>query len=124
MKPASLFSIVLGSNDPDRLYAWYRAALAPDDNGSQHIDFGGVWLRIEHRDDVSGKNNEPGRMIINFTVDDARATARRLDEAGVSWITEVEERGHALIGTAVDPDGNYLQIVQLDKDAYLASLAE
>jgi hypothetical protein len=33
-----LFNIVLGSANPERLYAWYRAALAPEDTGTEHID--------------------------------------------------------------------------------------
>jgi hypothetical protein len=46
-------------------------------------------------------------------VDDARALASRLDGLGVSWLVEAEERPIGLIGTVIDPDGNYVQIVQL-----------
>ncbi|GAA2082588.1 VOC family protein [Actinomadura alba] len=123
MAAPALFSIVLGSPDPERLYAWYRSALAPEDTGDEHIDFGGVWLRIEHRTDVADGNPEPGRTILNFLVEDARALAEHLDAMGVSWLAEVHEREHALLGTLTDPDGNLLQIVQLDKEAYLTSLA-
>ena len=52
-------------------------------------------------------------MILNFHVADARAVARRLDDMGVTWKAELEEREPGLFATAIDPDGNYVQIIQL-----------
>jgi predicted enzyme related to lactoylglutathione lyase len=49
---------------------------------------------------------------LNFHVDDARATAASLNEMGVSWLQELEERPSGLFGTLIDPDGNYLQIIE------------
>jgi predicted enzyme related to lactoylglutathione lyase len=112
----SLGSILLGSADPDRLKAWYRAALAARENADGFLEFGGIDVLIDGRDDVSTTSSEPGRMILNFHVDDAHAAARRLNELGVSWLAEVEERDDGLFGTLLDPDGNYIQIIQLNEE--------
>ena len=109
----TLGSMLLGSRDPDRLRDWYRQAfgLEPDAHGV--LQAGGVGLIVDDRDDVAAANPEPGRFIVNFHVDDARATAEHLDRLGVTWLVRVEERPPGLIGTMVDPDGNYVQVVEL-----------
>jgi uncharacterized glyoxalase superfamily protein PhnB len=114
-----LSSMLLASANPDRLRAWYAAALAPvterKEGGYGVLDFGGFWLMIDSREDVGDANPEPGRMILNFEVDDARATAARLDDMDASWLAELEDRDGSLFGTVVDPDGNYVQIIQLSE---------
>ena len=123
MTPATptLGSILLGTTDPVRLRDWYAAAFAAgDDDGFTEVTptlfactFGDTSLLIDGRGDVADTSPDPGRVILNFHVDDARATAARLDEAGVIWLVELEERDGGLFGTLVDPDGNYVQIIQL-----------
>ena len=111
--PGSIASILLASTDPDRLRAWYYAALAPDQPQEDgHLDIGGFRFVFDRRDDIEDKNPEPERAILNFHVDDARAIAARLNEIGVSWLTELEERPKGLFGTLIDPDGNYFQIIE------------
>ncbi len=120
MKRPSLGSILLSSTNPDRLHAWYVSALEPE--GDRKVDgygvltFGGFHLLIDSRDDVSNTNPEPGRMILNFDVPDARAIAARLDRMGVKWLAELEDRDGSLFATAIDPDGNYVQIIQLSDE--------
>lgn len=109
---AQLGSILLGSADPDRLRAWYRAALSPAEGPGGFFDFGGVGVLIDGRADVSTSNPEPGRVILNFHVADARATAEHLDRLGVTWLCRVERRQDGMFGTLVDPDGNYVQIIE------------
>jgi predicted enzyme related to lactoylglutathione lyase len=113
MATVTLGSILLGSADPDRLRGWYLAAFAPDETDHGFVEFGGFPVLIDKRNDVGATNPEPGRTVINFHVDDARATAAHLDEMGVTWLVEVEERPGGWFGTLVDPDGNYVQIIQL-----------
>jgi hypothetical protein len=55
-------------------------------------------------------------VVLNFHVDDARATAAHLDTLGVTWLVPVEERENGLFGTLTDPDGNILQIIQLTEE--------
>lgn len=105
-------SILLGTTQPEQLKEWYRKALAPDYNGEGPIDLGGFLLVIEGRDDVDAKNNEPGRMIVNFHVDDFDAVEAQLKAAGVEWVQPPEDRPSGRFGTFTDPDGNFLQIIQ------------
>ncbi|WFE28751.1 VOC family protein [Solwaraspora sp. WMMD791] len=113
-------SILLGTADPERLRAWYVAAFSPVESPSGFLDFGGFEMLVDGRDDVASKNAEPGRMILNFEVDDARVVADRLDAMGVTWLAPLEERNDGLFATLLDPDGNYVQIIQLS-EAYLAA---
>ena len=122
MATSTLGSILLGTTNPERLRDWYAAALAPGDGGGGVTEvtpmmfactFGDTSLLIDGRSDVVDKNLEPGRVILNFHVDDARATADHLKALGVTWLVELEEREGGLFGTLVDPDGNYVQIIEL-----------
>jgi predicted enzyme related to lactoylglutathione lyase len=117
----TLGSILLGTTDPGRLREWYTAAFAAGD-GDEFTEvtpslfacrFGNTSLLIDGRSDVAETSPDPGRVILNFHVDDARATAARLDRLGVTWLVELEERDGGLFGTLVDPDGNYVQIIEL-----------
>ena len=119
----TLGSILLGTTDPVRLRDWYAAAFAAgDDDGFKEVTptlfactFGDTSLLIDGRGDVADTSADPGRVILNFHVDDARATAARLDELGVTWLVELEEHDGGLFGTLLDPDGNYVQIIQRDE---------
>lgn len=120
MTTIRLGSILLGSASPQRLRDWYRRALdvEPDDHGV--LDVGGVGLLVDGRDDLADRNPEPGRIILNLTTDDAREVTSHLDRLGVPWIAELEEREHGYFATFADPDGNYVQLLQLN-DAYRRS---
>jgi predicted enzyme related to lactoylglutathione lyase len=109
-------SILLGTTRPAELRDWYRRALAPDHEGDGGIDLGGFLLVIDQRDDVAAKNDEPGRMILNFHVDDFDAVEARLRAAGVDWIAPATDRPAGRFATFADPDGNYLQIIQFAKE--------
>ena len=121
MKRPSLDSILLASTDPERLGAWYAAALDPEDDskmdGYRMLKFGNFYLVIDTRSDIGGTNPEPGRIILNFDVADARAAVARLDDLGVKWLAELEDRDGSLFATAIDPDGNYVQIIQMSDEA-------
>lgn len=120
MKRPVLGSLLLASTDPERLRAWYTATLDPEDNadanGYRILKFGEFFLFIDTREDVADKNPEPGRVILNFDVEDARAVATRMEQAGVTWLAQLEDRDGSLFATAIDPDGNYVQIIQLSEE--------
>ncbi|HLL67414.1 MAG TPA: VOC family protein [Micromonosporaceae bacterium] len=126
MKRPSLDSMLLASTDPERLRAWYVAALDPEVNNEvdtyRILKFGACYLLIDQRRDVSDKNPEPGRVILNFDVADANAVAVRIDKLGGSWLAPLEDREGSLFATAIDPDGNYVQIIQLC-EAHRAAMA-
>lgn len=118
LKPAS---IILGSTQPARLREWYLTVLAPEQavdsqasthggEGPLHLD--GFVLVIEGRDDLEAQNPQPGRVLVNFHVDDFDAAEKQLQAAGVQWSLAVADRPSGRFGTFADPDGNLLQIIQ------------
>jgi hypothetical protein len=119
-KRTSLSSILLASTDPERLRRWYAAALDPEENADMEpyrvLRFGGVYVMIDSRTDIGGKNPEPGRVILNFDAADARAVAARMIDLGTTWLADLEDRDGSLFATAIDPDGNYVQIIQLSEE--------
>ncbi|HEX2153015.1 MAG TPA: VOC family protein [Acidimicrobiia bacterium] len=119
-----LDSMLLASRNPDRLGTWYASALEPDEDTRQDqyrvLSFGGFYILVDERDDVSEINPEPGRIILNFDVSDARAVVERLDGMGVEWVAPLEDRNGSLFATARDPDGNYVQIIELSEEARAA----
>jgi predicted enzyme related to lactoylglutathione lyase len=80
------------------------------------LRFGTFYVMIDSRADVGDKNPEPGRVILNFEVPDARAAVARVNELGGGWLAELEDRDGSLFATAIDPDGNYVQIIQLSEE--------
>ncbi|MEO3793270.1 VOC family protein [Nonomuraea sp. B10E15] len=119
MRRPVLDSMLLASTDPDRLRDWYAAALEPEEKTDvgviRVLKYGGFHLLIDTRADIADKNAEPGRVILNFDVADARAVVARMESLGVSWLAELEDRDGSLFATAIDPDGNYVQIIQLSE---------
>lgn len=120
MRTPELGSILLGTGNPRALLDWYSAAFGVEPDRYGWIRFGGVGLLIDGRDDVAARTAEPGRVVINFHTTDARTLAAHLDSVGVTWLVELEERKDGLFATLVDPDGNYLQIIELN-ETYLAA---
>ena len=120
MASSKLSSILLASADPQRLHDWYVAAIPPDVDQAQDqyriLGYGDFWLMIDQREDVGSKNQEPGRVILNFEVEDAQATAARIDQQGGDWLAPLEDRDGSFFATAIDPDGNYVQVIQLSEE--------
>ncbi|MBA0124527.1 VOC family protein [Haloechinothrix sp. YIM 98757] len=120
MAANTLTSILLASTNPDKLRAWYVQALEPDVDADQDkyavLGFGGFYVLIDSREDIGDSNPEPGRVLLNFEVADARAVVERLDAAGTTWLAGLEDRDGSLFATAIDPDGNYVQIIELSEE--------
>ena len=95
----TLGSIMLSSTDPDRLHSWYSTVLPPqsEDKMDQYriLGYGGFMLILDSRDDIGESTAEPGRVILNFDVDVARAVAAADRQASVApgwrrWRTGTE----------------------------------
>jgi hypothetical protein len=86
------------------------------------LPFGTVNLLIAPRDYPADTNPEPGRLVINIHADDAQATARHLDTIGVTRLTELEygRPEEAWFRTVIDPDGNYVQIIEFTEACWAA----
>ncbi|MGV9709136.1 VOC family protein [Gordonia sp. NPDC003424] len=122
MATATISSMLLSTDYPQRLADWYAAAFdakvesTPGDDGYRVVNLDGFYLMFDSRDDVTGANTGGARMILNVEVDDPEATARRLDDLGAEWVSPLENRDGNLFGTVCDPDGNWLQILRLSDE--------
>lgn len=120
----TLGSILLASTNPDQLRTWYQKAFNLQPNQDGFLLFGEVAVLIDHRDDIAARPAEPGRVILNFHVPDARTLSAHLDTLGVTWLVQLEERTEGMLfATLEDPDGNYIQLIQLSEE-YLARHAK
>jgi predicted enzyme related to lactoylglutathione lyase len=109
-----LGGLVLASRAPRRAAAWYRSALGLRGDGAV-LTAGEAEIRFVSGADVAPAAVEAIRCIVNFHVDDVRAVEARLVDMEAVWVREVERTPWGMIGTVLDPDGNYVQIVEPDR---------
>src|SRR5579862_7350773 len=110
-------TLLMGSEDPNRLERFYRDVLGLEPLPSKHhIVFplaGGVKLRIIPHSEVGARNPEPGRLQLNLFVGDTRAELARMQPLGVKVVREPAQMGWGgWLITIEDPDGNYIQLVE------------
>ena len=115
MQTPTITSLLLGSRDPDRLRSWYRDALGAEPDADGFLHFGTVGVLVDARDDVGAATAEPGRVILNHEVTDIAAAAKRVEATGAPCIAAIEYRedGGLSFATYQDPDGNYVQLIEL-----------
>ena len=116
----NLNSIMLGSDDSKALAAFYTKVLG--DPNPEWTDESGGWfgyqagaggIAIGPHSDVKGKNQHPGRIMLNFETPDVKAEFERVKGLGAEVVAEPyspmdDER--MLMCTFADPDGNYFQL--------------
>ncbi len=76
------------------------------------LDAGGVRLVITYRPAATLPAKEPTRLIPNFCVDDLVGMEAWLVERETIWVRELDRTPWGAIGTVLDPDGNYVQILE------------
>jgi predicted enzyme related to lactoylglutathione lyase len=113
---ARLRSVTLDSRDPVQAAAWYRTALGLSAH-ERLLMVGGVELRFTTGGCDTPSAVEPARIVLNFHVDDIRASEARLVALGAVWVRELERTPWGIIGTVLDFDGNYVQIVEPAPDS-------
>ena len=115
MSAPPLDSILLASTDPERLHTWYVETLGGVADPDGFLHFGGVSILVTPHGELGPRTTEPGRFVLNFTVDSIERAAAELTRRGVSWFAPVEYRedGGAWFGTVLDPDGNHVQLIEL-----------
>ena len=104
------------SEDPGRLLAFYRDVVgspAKPEMGDAAMDIGGATLGIDGHSMVRGAAKEPQRVLIDLFVDDLMTEQRRLENLGVTFVrTAGREYWGGVISTLLDPDGNYIQLIE------------
>ena len=113
---ARIRAITLESRTPDRAAAWYRHALGLTD-ADPLLTAGGVELRFTLGTADAANTVEPARIILNFHVADIRTAEARLVALEAVWVRELERTRWGIIGTVLDLDGNYVQIVEPTPDS-------
>lgn len=94
-----------------------RLPVRSDREGFVNFDLGGGRLTVATHSDVSGVNSDPARLMVNLGVDDIDVIHRRLIEAGVRFVRDPErEAWGGRVATLVDPDGNFVQLLQFERE--------
>lgn len=110
-------SILIGSEDPDRLVAYYSKLLgAPgfSDGGYTGWMIGSGFVTVGPHSEVKGSNSQPGRLIWNIETTDVQGESARLKAAGAIVVAEpysFKGAPGSWIATFADPDGNYFQLL-------------
>jgi predicted enzyme related to lactoylglutathione lyase len=115
------FNITITSEQPDRLMEFYRDLLGFEQDevsGGLRIGVGEAYIYIDGHSETKGRAKEPHRVLINFFVDDLAAEQAALEAQGVEFTrTAGREFWGGVISTFLDPDGNYLQLIEFKPEA-------
>ena len=113
----NLTTVMICSEDPQGLSAFYTKVLgepAWQDMGYVGWQAGNGMLLIGPHSEVKGRNDMPGRMMVNFETPDVKAEFERIKGLGVAVQHEPYQPGEATgdlwLATFEDPDGNYFQL--------------
>ena len=115
-----LNNIMIGSEDSKRLADFYTNVLgAPnpewsdDANGWFGFQAGAGSLVVGPHSEVSGRSQQPGRIMLTFSTADVKAEFERIKALGADVVAEPYEPGGSggmQMCTFADPDGNYFQL--------------
>ena len=111
----SQFVLNLTSERPNQLFRFYRDTLGLEEEEmmGNAVKAGGAILAFEYHSAIRGGAREPQRCLVSLVVDDLSAEQARIEAQGVSFIRRkgLEPWG-GRISTFLDPDGNYVQLVE------------
>ena len=110
-------SILIGSEDPQRLVDYYTKLLGEPmmaEGGYAGWQLGEGFVSVGPHSEVKGRNASPGRLIWNIETPDVQGEFERFMAAGAIVVVEPYEFDGApgsSIATFADPDGNYFQLM-------------
>jgi predicted enzyme related to lactoylglutathione lyase len=119
----NLNSILVGTEDPQRLVAFYTKLFGEpvwNDGGYTTWQIGSGWITVGPHDQVHGKNAHPGRLIWNIETPDVKIEFDRFVGAGATVVQAPytpdvgdppDDAPEMLVATFSDPDDNYFQLV-------------
>jgi predicted enzyme related to lactoylglutathione lyase len=109
-------SILVGSEDPQRLVDYYTKLFGEPgmaEGGYTGWQLGSGFFTVGAHSEVHGKNTAPGRFIWNIETADVKGEFDKMKAAGAIVIREpysFEGYPDSLIATLADPDDNYFQL--------------
>jgi len=122
--PAALFEmkvteffVNITSERPAELFRFYRDVLALPEvpEVGPAVRAGGAVIMFERHSETRGGAREPQRYFTSLRVEDIAAEQARIEAQGVTCIRRKgREHWGGIISTFLDPDGNYVQLVQYD----------
>ena len=112
-------SILLFSENPEKLEAFYKKVFDKDpdwsEGGYAGFQAGDGFVTIGPHDKVHGKSTHPERIMFNLETEDVKEEFERIKKEGATVIAEPyqmdEDVSGAWIATLADPDGNYFQLI-------------
>ncbi|HEY7563453.1 MAG TPA: VOC family protein [Acidimicrobiia bacterium] len=113
----NLNSILIGSENPERLVDYYRKLFGDpvwDMDGYVGWQLGSGFMTVGPHDQVKGSNQQPGRILWNLETTDVPGEFDRLKQAGATVVREPYHPGQmeeGWIATLSDPDDNYFQLM-------------
>ena len=112
-----LNSVLIGSEDPQRLTEYYSKLLGEPgwhEGGYSGWMLGTGFVTVGPHDQVKGASTQPGRVIWNIETTDVKGEFERFKAAGAIVVAEPYQMGEASeawIATFADPDNNYFQLL-------------
>jgi predicted enzyme related to lactoylglutathione lyase len=113
----NLNSILIGSENPQRLVEYYTRVLGTpgySDGTYTGWQIGSGYVTVGPHSEVKGRNAAPGRIIWNIETEDVPGNFARMKAAGAIVVTEpyaFEGAPDSRIATLADPDDNYFQLL-------------
>jgi predicted enzyme related to lactoylglutathione lyase len=111
----SFNAVLVNSHQPKVLQAWYEDVIGlkfSPETGTAEL--GGVHFGIDSHSLVHAPAAEPHRLLLSFNTDDIQRDYAALVAKDVQFVRPPEqEPWGGLIATFVDPDGNYLQMMEI-----------
>lgn len=115
-----LSSLMIGSEDPKELAAFYEKVLEkkPDmsDGDWSGWSVGGCYLTIGGHDKVKGKSTNPERLIFNLETDEVKSEFERIKALGATVIKAPYQMDptseKTWLCTFADLEGNFFQLTQ------------
>lgn len=82
-------------------------------DGFINFEFGEIRLTIARHSELSGRSQDPKRIMVNLRTERIEETYRRMSAAGAEFVRLPErEPWGGSIATFHDPDGNVVQLLQ------------
>lgn len=116
MLDLNLNSLLVSSENPEKLREFYKKIFAKKPDMDDHGYFGWLvgktFITFGVHDKVKDKNKNPERIIINFETENVRKEFERIKSLGAKVISEPYDAGGGMfIATFADPDENYFQLM-------------